>query len=120
MQRIVKWTTAAILAVVAGASGPAAEAAVAGKSPTVTIDGPSSVRPNTMCAWWAVVNGNPTAYSYSWSGPTPNESVGGEYYGTSPSSGSFTVSVTVTDGNNNIAVDSKQVTVHSSAPLCGL
>jgi hypothetical protein len=121
MQRIMKWTTAGILAVAAGVSadGLAAEAA-AGNSPSVIIDGPTSVRPNTMCAWWAVASGGTTPYTYTWSGPSSNASTGGEYYGTSPSSGSFTVTVTVTDANNDTDVESKQVTVDSRAPMCAL
>jgi hypothetical protein len=122
MQRMVKWTAAAILAVAAGVSadGFAAEAAVADNSPSVIIDGPSRVRPNTMCAWWAVASGGTTPYTYTWSGPSSNASTGGEYYGTSPSSGSFTVTVTVTDANNDSDVESKQVTVDSRAPMCAL
>lgn len=88
--------------------------------PAVWIDGPSSVRPNTMCAWWAIASGGTTPYTYTWSGPSANGSLGGEYYGTSPASGSFTVSVTVTDAANATATASKQVTVSTFAPMCAL
>jgi hypothetical protein len=111
--------TATITAVIDGISGTRG-VTVVNPPPGVWIDGPGSVRPNTMCAWWAIASGGTTPYTYTWSGPSSNASQGGEYYGTSPASGTFTVSVTVTDAASATATVSKQVTVSSSAPLCAL
>lgn len=111
--------TAVITAVIDGIPGTRG-VTVVNPPPSVWIDGPVSVRPNTMCAWWAAASGGTTPYTYTWSGPTSNLSHGAEYYGISPASGSFTVSVTVTDANNVTATASKQVTVSSSAPMCPL
>jgi hypothetical protein len=111
--------SATITAVIDGVSGTRI-VTVVNPPPAVWIDGPSSVRPNTMCAWWAIASGGTTPYTYTWSGPSSNASLGGEYYGTSPASGSFTVTVTVTDGANATATASRQVTVSPSAPMCPL
>jgi hypothetical protein len=111
--------SATITAVVDGISGTRG-VTVVNPPPGVWIDGPSSVRPNTMCAWWAVASGGTPPYTYTWSGPSANASSGGEYYGTSPASGSFTVSVTVTDAASATATVNRQVTVSSSARMCPL
>ena len=108
-----------ISAVIDGVTG-SASVSVVNPPLGVWIDGPSSVRPNTMCAWWAIASGGTPPYTYTWSGPSANASLGGEYYGTSPASGSFTVSVTVTDAANVTATASRQVTVSTFAPMCAL
>jgi subtilisin family serine protease len=86
--------------------------------PTVTIAGPSSVRPNATCVWTANVSGGLPPYSYSW---TVNSSAVG---GNSPEliyqngGSSFTINVLVTDAATGTANKSKSVTVSASAPIC--
>jgi hypothetical protein len=81
--------------------------------PTVTISGPSSVRPNANCTWWAVVSGGVPPYAYSW---IPGGAQTSEVTMSWSSSG--TLSVWVTDSLNTGFGAHKNITVSSSAPIC--
>jgi hypothetical protein len=135
MDRIIAWMAAAIVAAT-GYASPAADEPAAGAallttvapatpasrgvaaSPTVNLNGPGTVRPSVQCYWWAYATGGTPPYSYSWSGGLSGYSIAYEYFTTSPSSGSFTVSVTVTDALGATATDSRSVTVNSRASIC--
>jgi hypothetical protein len=113
--------TTTITAVIDGISGTRTVTVVSPNPLSVsTISGPSSVRPNRQCYWWVSASGGTTPYSYSWSGGSGGQSFGSDYYATSPSSGSFTVSVTVSDALGAQITRSKNVTVSSTAGVCPL
>lgn len=86
--------------------------------PTVTITGPSSVRPAATCLWTANVSGGLAPYYYSW---TIN---GAPVGGNSPEliyqngGTNFTINVVVTDAATGTGSKSKSVTVSGSAPVC--
>lgn len=106
--------TSTITAVIDGVSGTTSISVPAPLS--VSIGGPSSIRSNTTCYWWANVTGGTGTLSYSWSGGTTISAVDSEYY--ARSSSNFTVRVTVSDSNGHSASASKAVTVSSSAGIC--
>lgn len=111
--------TTTITAVIDGISGTRSATVVNPVPLSATLYGPSSVKPNTQCYWWVTPSGGTGSYSYSWSGGSGGQSWGSDYYTYSPSSGSFTVSVTVTSGLSQVT-RSKTVTVSSSAGICPL
>jgi len=82
--------------------------------PTVSIGGPTSVRPNTQCLWEASVSGMPP-FTYYWTKD------GGFVSSQSTVTTSFAVSgilsVQVWDANG-VAYDSRSITVSPSAPRC--
>lgn len=80
----------------------------------IQIDGPTSVRRWEQCTWWATVGGGVPPYSYSWNKGGTNQWLDWTAVGTSP----FTLIVTVTDANNEVAQQSVNVTVSTSAPSC--
>jgi len=105
-----------ITAVIDGVSGSTAISIVPPLS--VTISGPSSVKPNAYCEFTAHVSGGADPLTYSWSqdqgsgGANPPEI----YYG--HSTASYFLAVTVTDANGHTVTGSKWVTVSSGAPVC--
>jgi hypothetical protein len=113
--------TVTISAVIDGITGSASISVVAPYSnPTVSIGGPSSVRPNAECLWFATVTGGEAPFTYSWSqtaGTGYSDGADG-YYATSSSS--YVLSVTITDNRGNHASASKGITVSSSARICPL
>lgn len=83
--------------------------------PSVTISGPTTVRPGATCTWFANASGGTPPYSrYSW---TPLGDNSPELMYTN-SGESFTVSVWVTDAAGASGFDSHPVTVSSGAPAC--
>lgn len=134
MIRLVAWISAAILAAASSGAGtdaapglaaapsPAAQETRAGSAHaafiSVSLNGPSTVRPSVQCYWWADASGGTPPYSYSFSGGLSGFSIGYEYFTTSPSSGSFTVSVTATDALGATATTSQTVSVSSRASIC--
>ena len=134
MIRFVAWISAAVLAAaspgagtdaapdLAAAPSPAARQAGAGSAPaalvSVSLNGPGTVRPSVQCYWWADAAGGTPPYSYTFSGGSGGFSIGYEYFTTSPSSGSFTVSVTATDALGATATTSQTVSVSSRASIC--
>jgi hypothetical protein len=85
--------------------------------PSVTINGPSSIKPNVDCWWWADVTSGTAPFTYSWS---QSPGTGGGYLSdyTGRSSSSFTIYLTVTDSNGLTGSATKSVTVTSGAGIC--
>lgn len=107
-----------ITAVIDGVSGSTSVLVVNPPPPlTVSINGPTSVRPNTTCEWMGSASGGTPWYTFDWSGGTTIYEDGGESY-LARGSGSFTVSVTVTDAAGRTASASKSVSVSNNAPAC--
>jgi hypothetical protein len=63
----------------------------------VTINGYGKVRGNVVCSWEAVVSGGSGVYTLAWTGGTSGLQQGDKYFATTPSSGSFNITVTATD-----------------------
>jgi hypothetical protein len=107
-----------ITAVIDGVSG-STSVSVVNPPPTLTvsISGPSSIRPNTTCEWLGTESGGTPGYTYDWSGGTTIYEDGSNYY-LARSSEAFYVSVTVTDATGHTASASKYVTVSSKASAC--
>lgn len=86
---------------------------------TVTINGPTTMRPNTECFYSSSVSGGTTPYSYQWyQGSTP---VGTGSSVTVSSSGyvsSFRLSLSVTDAAGASGSDEITVQISESAPIC--
>jgi len=83
--------------------------------PSVTISGPTTVRPGDTCTWFANASGGTPPYiTYAW---TPLGANAPEFTYTN-SGQSFTVSVRVTDAAGASGFDSHPVTVSSSARAC--
>lgn len=110
--------TTTISAVIDGITGTRSVTVVNPAPLSVTMGGPTSVKPNVQCYWWANTSGGTPSYGWSWSGGLSGSAFASEYYATSPSSGSFTVSVTVTDANGATATATKLVTVSTLARTC--
>jgi trimeric autotransporter adhesin len=111
--------TTTITAVIDGISGMRSVTVVTPSPLSVTMSGPSTVKPNVQCYWWAdATGGTPAYHSWSWTGGLSGSAWNWEYYATSPSSGSFTVTVSVRDQTGAIATASKLVTVSSLAKVC--
>lgn len=127
MNGLIAWMAAAILAATAHGGAEAGRATAGPRLPdasppaatlTVSLNGPGTVRPSVQCYWWADAAGGTPPYSYSFSGGLSGYSILYEYFTTSPSSGSFTVSVTVTDALGATATANRPVSVSSRAPIC--
>ena len=94
--------------------------ALGGATFTVTLAGPSSVRPNQMCYWSAGVGGGVPPYSYVWK--VNGLQVGsdqGLFYTNSGSA--FVVSVTVTDNfqpTPHSLTRTRNVSISAGAPNC--
>lgn len=106
--------TSTITAVIDGVSGTTSISVPAPM--TVTIGGPSRIKPNTTCYWWANVSGGTAPYTYSWSGGTMVSVSDADYW--AKSAASFSLGVTVTDSNSHSVFVSKSVTVSSTAAAC--
>jgi hypothetical protein len=108
-----------ITAVIDGVPGSTSVSVVNPPPPlTVSISGPASIRPNTTCEWIAWASGGTPGYTYDWSGGTTIYE-GGESY-LARGSGSFYVSVTVTDAAGHTASASTYVSVSTKATTCPL
>jgi hypothetical protein len=106
--------TGVVSATIGGVTGQAS-IGVTVSDLAIGIDGPSSIKPNTQCLWWANVSGGTTAYGYSWTS-SGGSSTTNELYAQSPSS--FTVYLTVTDALGTWRSASQAVTVSSTAHVC--
>lgn len=108
--------TAAISAVIDGVTGSTTVTVVAPPL-TVSISGPSNVKPDTRCEWLASVSGGTAPYTADWSGGTSiyeDESM----YLAWTSSSNYSVTVQITDAAGRTASDSHSVNVSSNAPAC--
>jgi hypothetical protein len=106
-----------ITAVIDGISGNKS-ITVIDPTPVVTIYGPSSIRPNTTCEWYANVSVVTPGYTADWSGGTTIYEDEYSYLARKTTTGSFYVTLTVTDDDGRTATASKYVNVSSSAPAC--
>lgn len=109
--------TDSIRAVIDGVTGVTAIRIVAPLS--VTLNGPTSQRPNAQCFYSAQVTGGIGAYSYSWTQQSGSGSSDGDngWFATAGTV-SFRLTVTVTDGASRTATASRVISVSSSAPVC--
>ena len=83
----------------------------------ISIGGPTSIRPNALCYWWANVTGGTAGYTYSWSqSPGSATSTTSDFY--AQGSSSFTVYLTVRDALGTWRSTSQPITVSSSARVC--
>lgn len=84
---------------------------------SVTIGGPSKVKPNTTCMWWANVTGGTAPFTYAWyrNGYPVGE---GSYVYVSTGATNFTLALTVQDRYEQTGSASKSITVKSSAMNC--
>lgn len=87
-------------------------------APMAFIGGPSSIKPYASCSWTGGVGPDDDGpFTFSWSQSVGTGSGSGTtYQGSSPSS--FTLYLTVTDGNGHSTTVSKNVTVASNAGTC--
>lgn len=86
---------------------------------SVTIVGPSAVRPTVGCYWIANATGGTGAYTYAWT--VNGDSVGtgsGTLQYSNPGGSYFTVAVSVSSGSATPATASSTVTVTIDAPTC--
>lgn len=83
---------------------------------SLTVYGPSLVRPNALCSFQAAVDGGTPPYAYTWSGPGAPEGDPSMFDAASP--GDFTVAVTITDKAGLRASTSMSVATSSAAPVC--
>lgn len=109
--------TSTITAVIDGVSGTAS-ITVIDPTPVVTIYGPSSIRPNTTCEWYANVSVVTPGYTADWSGGTTIYEDASSYLARKSTTGSFYVTITVTDDDGRTATASRYVGVSSNAPAC--
>lgn len=92
-------------------------------SPAVQLSGPSSVQAYQPCEWYAFASGGTAPYTWSWSQTTGGPGYANprtstlESYVTS-TSGTMTLSVTITDALGRTATASKYVTTSWQAPEC--
>jgi hypothetical protein len=83
----------------------------------ISIGGPSSIRPNTLCYWWSTVTGGTAGYTYSWSqSPGSATSSASDFH--AQGSSAFTVYLTVTDALGTWRTTSQAVSVSSTAHVC--
>ncbi len=105
----------AITATLDGATGQST--ITVGSCPSVTVTGPTSVKPGATCAWFANASGGTPPYNYAWN-PVGNNSSELIYTNHEPNGGSFNVSVTVSDANGLVAAGTRVVSVSSTARDC--
>lgn len=84
---------------------------------TVSISGPSSVRPNVTCTWDVSATGGTAPYTYNWYKGAVWEGSGSEL---SMATGSSNFALRATAGNADFRTraDTLNVTVTSGAPIC--
>jgi hypothetical protein len=82
---------------------------------SVSISGPSLVRPNATCTWNAMVSNGTPPYTYSWSGLGSGT---GDAITLAVPSGGGTLTVDVWDAVSAHATSSLTVTTRTSAPIC--
>ena len=89
---------------------------------SVTISGPRYVQPNTYCTWTAYPSGGTAPYTYDWIGGTAYDLTNQQSYiamgNTTNHTLTLSISVTVTDANNETVTYSTPVTSMTSAPSC--
>jgi hypothetical protein len=92
-------------------------AAAVGYTPfSVTMSGPSRVKPNQQCGWFANTTGGVPPYSYTWI-PSGHQD-GNEVMESFSGSGQVTLTVWAYDARGWQATTSRTITVTSSAPTC--
>lgn len=111
-----KWIAAAAAVVTLTGSSFAPQPA---ESLSVTISGFGKVRGNVVCSWEAVVSGGSGNYTLAWTGGVSGSQSGDKYFATTPSSGTFYITVTATDAiTNETDSATKPVMINSTAGPC--
>jgi subtilisin len=82
-------------------------------APTVDIGGPTVVNASSYCSWWASVSGGTPPFTYEWTRDWAVVSTSEWYNATTPG-GNFTLTLSVTDANNQTGV--KQIWVSEASP----
>ena len=86
---------------------------------TVTLNGPSSVKPNIECPFTASVSGASGPFTYSWTQTAgTGYSDGANGYNATSSLYNYILRVSVENDDGLVGAASKWVTVSSSAPWC--
>jgi hypothetical protein len=89
---------------------------------SVSISGPTLIRPGATCTWWAIVGDGTAPYSYQWTNDgMPAGSNSDEYTGRKDpgnTGSSFRIGVTVTDARGRQVNNEITVTESSSARIC--
>ncbi len=88
---------------------------------TVSVSGPTQIRPGATCTWDAVVSGGTPPYSYSWFNDNMFGGNGPEYTGSKDPGNlgdHFTIRVNVTDVGTSSGSASITVYEVASAPIC--
>ena len=111
--------TTTISAVIDGVTGTRGVTVVNPAPLSVTMGGPTSVKPNVQCYWWANTSGGTPCVRVELERRPQRLGVRLRVLrNLSQLSGSFTVSVTVTDANGATATATKLVTVSTLARTC--
>lgn len=110
-----KWIAAASAVVLT-----AAFARPAANTVEVSISGPGVVKPNVLCNWEGVVTTTAGDYTLAWTGGTSGSTHNDRYFAYTPASGTFYITVTATDSDNNTDTSTKAVRVSSTAGGCPL
>ena len=94
-------------------------------SPSVQLSGPATVQSNQPCEWYAFASGGTAPYTWSWS-----QSNGGSGYANPRTStlesyvtwtsGTMTLSVTVTDALGRTGTASRTITTSWAAAECNI
>ena len=95
----------------------AALSAAAAAPPTVSIDGPSAVRPNEYCGWTSSVSGGVPPYTYDWR-VNDLHKASTSYLDYQNTGSNFVTSLTVRGADEGETTQYLSVSVSGGAPLC--
>lgn len=111
--------TATISATVGGVRGSTSVTVVpaSGGTLTVSISGPTEIRPNLYCSFFAAASGGTGTYTYSWT-HSADAGIAFENELTAKSYSTFSMTVNVSDSNGATGSATRSVFVRRDAPLC--
>ncbi len=87
---------------------------------TVTIEGPSQVKPNELCTWYSTVSGGTPPYQYQWYRPpaSPIPGATGPEVTLNTGTSNFQLRLVVLDPPSGSGADTVSVTVTAGAMQC--